>query len=50
MNHINKRILIIGGGATGVSAAAYALQNGCSNVTLIESNRTKKIIQLESNN
>jgi|GEM_PF-1405808 len=40
MNHYEKKILIIGGGVTGVAAAAFALQNGFKNVTLIESSDT----------
>lgn len=40
MSYQRKKIVIIGGGAAGVSAAAYALQKGFLDVTLIESSGT----------
>jgi protoporphyrinogen oxidase len=40
MTHANKKILIIGGGPAGCSAAAYALKNGFTNVTILEGAKT----------
>lgn len=40
MIHKDKKILVIGGGPAGCSAAAYALQQGFTNVTLIEGAET----------
>ena len=40
MSYTGKKIVIAGGGVAGVSAAAFALQQGFSNVTIIESSKT----------
>lgn len=40
MNVKDKKIVIIGGGVSGTSAAAFAIQSGFSSVTLIESTNT----------
>ncbi len=36
MNHIGRKVLVIGGGPAGVSAAAFALKNEFKDVTILE--------------